>query len=529
MFWIVSAAVVSLQIAPVLCEMPPGLVRFPLNRLKADSLFRRDTTANGVLNANIENLRTHYALKCSLGTPSQNLELVIDTGSSDSWVMSPEVNMCQEGECEETWQFDSSDSSTYKSNGTQFYQVYGDGSEVSGTWSQDTLTVSATSIKNFNFALANFSTASNPVAGIGLPKGETPLIIGSIAAPYANLPQQLKSNGHIAHVAYSLYLDAASESEGSILFGGVNTGAYNGTMYTHPMVPVDTDEIDRLAINLQGIFVMNDNGEQQQVAALSIPVVLDSGSTLSILPDEILGPLMEGMGAIYYPETQRYWMKCDKLFKNRGGIGLVFSNVEYIINFHDVMVDAKRGYCSPGFTSGEIPLLGDNILRALYVVYDLENLEIGLARVSTAPSISTSYQPISKSIAGEKAPGYNSTSFRAFYDVSPVTILGNKPSATNKSGKIAGSGDSSLSDGIDSSTSVSHGLILGSKSSVQISITVGGLATPLDTSAASLSLGSRILESSPSTSKSSNGAVSPTAVFAGGVLLGCLNLVLLLL
>ena len=83
----------------------------------------------------------------AIGTPPQEFKVVLDTGSSNLWVPSSE---CGSIACYLHQKYDSSASSTYKKNGTEFGIRYGSG-EVSGFISNDILRIGDLSIKGQDF------------------------------------------------------------------------------------------------------------------------------------------------------------------------------------------------------------------------------------------------------------------------------------------------------------------------------------------------------------------------------------------
>jgi saccharopepsin len=86
----------------------------------------------------------------SLGTPPQVFKVILDTGSSNLWIPSSKCNSIA---CFLHSKYDSSSSSSYKQNGSDFEIRYGSGS-LSGFVSSDTLDFAGMTIKNQLFAEA---------------------------------------------------------------------------------------------------------------------------------------------------------------------------------------------------------------------------------------------------------------------------------------------------------------------------------------------------------------------------------------
>lgn len=76
----------------------------------------------------INQMDTTYYGTLQIGTPSQDFNVVFDTGSADTWVMSTN---CVSLACQGHPQFNAGASSTYRQNGTEFAIIYGSG-QVSG-------------------------------------------------------------------------------------------------------------------------------------------------------------------------------------------------------------------------------------------------------------------------------------------------------------------------------------------------------------------------------------------------------------
>ncbi|OBS75427.1 hypothetical protein A6R68_14055 [Neotoma lepida] len=118
-------------------------------------------------------LDTQYYGEIGIGTPPQTFKVIFDTGSANLWVPSTKCSPLYTA-CEIHSLYDSSESSSYMENGTEFTIHYGSG-KVKGFLSQDIVTVGGiivtqtfgevTELPLIPFMLAKF----DGVLGMGFP------------------------------------------------------------------------------------------------------------------------------------------------------------------------------------------------------------------------------------------------------------------------------------------------------------------------------------------------------------------------
>lgn len=192
---------------------------------------------------------------------------------------------------------------------------------------------------------------------------------------YPNLVEQMVSQGVIASRTYSLYLNDLDASSGTILFGGVDTQKFSGTLQTLPINHGFAGIVWGFYISLTGIGVTRPyNGTTAISSSSSYPVnvLLDSGTTFISLPAVIGNAIALEFGATLDDFGFYNLPNCDLQFSN-SSIDFEFSGVKISVPFSEFIIKDAAG-CFLGFQTFNgtgCAVLGDTFLRSAYVVYDL--------------------------------------------------------------------------------------------------------------------------------------------------------------
>ena len=356
-------------------------------------------------------------LTASLATATYPVPTAIATGAEGAIV--PTVD------CQRYGTFNPNDSSTFHSNHTNFHISYGDGSFASGTWGQDVLVLNDINVTGVSFAVADYTNSSVGVMGIGMAALESTYSGRYVTKPYMydNLPIVLKNSGAIDSITYSLFLNEPNAKTGSVLFGAVDHSKYAGQMYTVPMVNIFRDqgvmhpiEFD---VTLFGIGLSSSESDSKiTITSSKLPALLDSGTTITYLPSEIVALIAEEIGATYSEDSGFYELQCPDS-DTEDYTDLVFDFGGFHINapLSDFLINLGRNVCLLGIgpQDAEQAILGDVFLSNAYVVYDLENYEISLAQASYENADSTNQDDIELITSGvpnavKAASYYNSWS-----------------------------------------------------------------------------------------------------------------------
>lgn len=387
----------------------------------------------------ISNEQSFYSVELDIGTPSQEVTVLVDTGSSDLWVMGSNNPYCRGSsdsqisssdriDCGEFGTFNSDRSSSWSRNGSapRFSIQYGDTTFASGIWGQDHLHLEDLNITGLSFAVANRTNSTVGVLGVGLPGLET-TNSGRTPYQYDNFPMVLKRAGATDSTAYSLYLNSLQEEHGSILFGAVDHSKYSGPLYTVPLINTlqgyGYDNPIQFDVTLHGIGLSDDN-TNSTLTSTKVPALLDSGTTLTYLPKTLLDNLADKIGARYVQRYGYYMVPCNSdgtsssAFDDDTSLIFDFGGFHIRTPLKDYLVQAMTNTCILGLIPQDSNgvILGDTFLTHAYVVYDLDNYEVSMAQAKYIEDYdakdykSADIHVISSTVPGAtKAPGYSNT------------------------------------------------------------------------------------------------------------------------
>lgn len=366
----------------------------------------------------------------SVGTPGQQQILAIDTGSSDVWVLDVSADACTDPSIQQQAEdgcittFDPSKSSSYKvADQNGFYIQYGDGTAAEGDYITDNLAIGGATVKALEMGLAYNATLFQGLLGIGYDVNEasdSSDTSGTGQAPfvYPSIIDTMLSQNLISAKAYSLYLDDLQASTGSIIFGGIDTDKFHGNLLEMPIVP-DTYEngtkvYAEFTVALTSFSITGQTGNTTSLTQgeYDAPVVLDSGTTLTYVPQRLAALIYEKLNAV--DDTQNsglVFVDCDILtsapkttfnfgFGGSSGVSIEVPVDEMIFDLSGLF--SLQGYAPPDLPFSSVCalgingqteepfILGDTFLRSAYVVYDLKNNLIAIAQTnfnSTTSSI----------------------------------------------------------------------------------------------------------------------------------------------
>ncbi|KAI1500577.1 aspartic peptidase domain-containing protein [Biscogniauxia marginata] len=407
------------------------------NPVHRDRLRRRDT-----IRASLDNEETLYFVNGTIGTPGQPVRMHLDTGSSDLWVNTPSSGLCsaRSRPCSFAGTYTANDSSTYEYVGSWFNISYVDGSGASGDYVSDTITIGGSTIERLQFGIGYESTSGQGILGIGYAVNEVQVGRAQLE-PYENLPMTMVSSGQIQRNAYSLWLNDLDANTGSILFGGVDTEKYVGNLQTLP-IQADGGIYSEFLITLTSLHV----GDTEIASNQALAVLLDSGSSLTYLPDTMADSIYEQVNAQYVESDGAAYVPCS-LADETATVNFTFSEPTISVEMNELVLDlVTTSGQRPAFSNG-VPaclfgiapagtgtnVLGDTFLRSAYIVYDLDNNQISLAQTNFNATESNIQE-----IASDSA-------------VPDATLVSNSVQATEGVATSSGNGNAGLGEDENSS------------------------------------------------------------------------------
>ena len=237
---------------------------------------------------------------------------------------------------------------------------------------------------------------------------------------YPNMPEVLSDAGIINSRLYSVYLNDEGVTTGTILFGGIDTSKYTGTLQTVDILPdIITKEVDQfittitaLSATVNGQTTNIFKGGSPGVEAYynnnpSLPVLLDTGSSAWSVPEEYYAYIVRA-----FPYVTRQGICPCKYADSDDTLTLTFdasieikvAAKEFIVPIYNATTNDPVPYdqndyaCAfmvvPEQPTGEgFQTCGDAILRSMYVVFDLDQGQMALAQANvnstSTPDIKT--------------------------------------------------------------------------------------------------------------------------------------------
>lgn len=346
-----------------------------------------------------------YSGVVSIGTPAQNFDLILDTGSSDLWVATSSctscgaINSCTS--CAST-EFTTSKSSSFQSSGTPLQINYGSGS-VQGAISQDTVSFGGFTITQQEL-LAVSATTSGLLGGVL--SGIMGLGFNTISALNTTpFWQALYSANQLSEPLFSFYLERYIDQStmntapgGVLTLGGTNSSLYQGS-------------IEYLSLaSSPSYWLLNVNSLSVQGKTVSVGsstlAAIDTGTTLIAAPTTVTASIwaqVPGSMALQGAYAGLYAFPCSTAVT----VTMSFGGSTWTINSADMNLGSVPSsvsgtttqMCAGGIfdigtsvgSGAGVPtwIIGDTFLKNVYSVFRANPAAIGFAQLASGLSPST--------------------------------------------------------------------------------------------------------------------------------------------
>lgn len=284
--------------------------------------------------------------------------------------------------------FDKSHSSSWSYNSTRFLFVTtsGPGGSLSppfgplrvsyGSYGQDDISTNGVKVSKDNFAVASMTNYASGIFGIG-PQHRFEIIDSNRFdnPTFDIIPIQVKQQGLISSVAYSLYLNHIHAGAGTLLFGGVDHSKYTGDLGLVPLLRFTAEdgvtlyEPASLVVTLHGLGTKDTSGNGLTLVKCSLPVDLRTASALSVLPPNLIRAIASSLDATYSNLTGVYQVPCG----TTGSIELNFSGVRVEAPISNTLVPLLT-IDGEVYTLGGNPQCGLGFTSSIYPDHDIYTL-----------------------------------------------------------------------------------------------------------------------------------------------------------
>ncbi|ETS85823.1 hypothetical protein PFICI_03848 [Pestalotiopsis fici W106-1] len=327
------------------------------------------------------------------GNPDQTIQVLLDTGSYELWV-NPNCSKSSVPElCESFGQYDPSLSPTAQNLNATSQIRYGSGS-VNISYFTDDVSISSGRISTQQFGVATDSQSVwFGIMGLGYGRRQAGSTKGSLKydSVIDNIYDQQYTNSRLFGLELGLQGKPQIAVTGQIIFGGVDTNKYAGNLSKIPLEEVDS----HYRVKLTSISHQTPGNAASTITETSQIVIVDSGTTLSILPRDVVELIASQFPGATYDGDGTYLVPCA-LQDEPGSLSFGFDNTVITVPYSEFIWGAGNyngtDICLLGVqwnTNSNIDaaksylILGDTFMRATYTVFDQDNNALYMSNYTT--------------------------------------------------------------------------------------------------------------------------------------------------
>ncbi|KAJ7354289.1 aspartic peptidase A1 [Mycena albidolilacea] len=346
-----------------------------INALKNRSTMKNGLNARDVISETVVNQAVNYIATVGVGSPATSYDLVVDTGSSNTWIGAGKNYVV---------------TSTSTQTSSRVSVTYGSGS-FSGTEYTDQVTLAPGLVipKQSIGVASNSSGFADGTDGI-LGLGPVDLTAGTLSTgePIPTVTDNLFSQGTITGDLFAIYFQPTTTDEdanGSIAFGGIDSTKFTGEIAYTPVTSTSP------ASQYWGIDQEVTYGTTNILA--STAGIVDTGSTLIHLATDAFNQYKDATGGVLDATTGLLTITATQ-YAALQNLNFIIGGVTYALT-PNAQIWPRSLNTAIGGSAGSIYLVvidlgspsgqgldfinGYAFLERFYSVHDMGNNRIGLA------------------------------------------------------------------------------------------------------------------------------------------------------
>lgn len=391
-----------------------------------------------------------YFAQVAVGTPAQNFNIILDTGSADFWVADSD---CRSSQCAQSNLYNYGASSSHVESRTPFQITYGSGA-VRGTLFADTVSLAGYTVYNTTVAAVaqlaqgTLRSPTSGIMGMGLQQLTT-----SGATPFWEV---LAKSGKLATQAFTFQLtrntmasQSALNTGGTFTLGEIDPNQYQGDITWTNLPSTTAGQRGYWAIPLDSVSANgNSLSTNGQLAAI------DTGTTLigapSDVTEEFYSRIPQAQPINLDGSSGYYAFPCS----NTINTSFTFSGKSWSVNPADfsagAVARASDGttYCLGSIFATDLGtgapewIVGDSFLKNVFSIYEYAPTErVGFAALKggQAQSAQVDIKLVPSGSAVGQSVSATASSGSSSAGVGPPSISADG-SAASQTGIVGGSG-----------------------------------------------------------------------------------------
>ncbi|RKP39530.1 aspartic peptidase domain-containing protein, partial [Dimargaris cristalligena] len=309
-----------------------------------------------------------YYNTISIGTPPQNFKVMLDTGSSDAWVIGQQ---CISPNCKSHATFDPAQSATFQAGSPNWRMEYGDHSFVGGFMGRDTMNLgdSSLTITNQTVGLATYLSSQ-------LSDDIVDGIIGLASKNRTNsdsVIDALMSQRSPQDALFAVYFPRHSlATQGEVTFGTIKRSHYRDSLVYAP-----------LSHPRWWQFQLDQATFGSAYFGQGAHCIVDTGTNILMLPAEAANILHQQVPGAINSDSLGWLVPCNTPQRVFHGLDFVIQGRSLRVSIGDIVMEPTLEdpqLCYSGVVSGSGKwILGTTFLKNVFVVFDYGQKRLGFA------------------------------------------------------------------------------------------------------------------------------------------------------